>query len=47
MFIFRLIRLAILMMFAFAAGIFVERGNQMDLCVKSGGRWLPAGICGG
>ena len=46
MFIFRLFRLAILMMFAFVAGIYVERGHQMDLCEKSGGIWLRAGICG-
>ncbi|WBU54843.1 hypothetical protein [Paracoccus sp. SCSIO 75233] len=47
MFIFRLIRLCILLMLAFVAGMFFERGHQMDLCEKSGGVWLRAGICGG
>lgn len=46
MFIFRLFRLAILMMFAFVAGIFVERSHQIDLCKNSGGIWLRAGFCG-
>ena len=46
MFIFRLFRLAILMMFAFVAGIFFERSHQIDLCKNSGGIWLRAGFCG-
>ena len=46
MFIFRLFRLAILMMFAFVAGILFERSHQIDLCKNSGGIWLRAGFCG-
>lgn len=44
---FRLIRLSVLLLLAFAAGMFVERGHQMDRCSAEGGKWLPAGICGG
>lgn len=46
MFIFRLFRLAILLMFAFVAGVFFERSHQIDLCETSGGTWLRAGFCG-
>ncbi|WBU62007.1 hypothetical protein [Paracoccus albus] len=46
MFILRLMRLAILLMLAFAAGMFFERSHQMTLCKNSGGVWLRAGICG-
>ncbi len=42
----RLIRLSFMLAAAFVAGMFVERGQQQDLCEKSGGQWLRAGICG-
>ena len=44
---FRLIRLPILLLIAFIVGIYFERTQQQDLCDKSGGVWLRAGICGG
>lgn len=47
MLLFRLIRLAILLMLAFAAGMLFERGQQMRLCEDTGGVWGQAGICGG
>jgi hypothetical protein len=42
----RLIRLSFLLVAAFVAGMLVERAHQRDLCEKSGGQWLRAGICG-
>ena len=36
---FRLIRLAIFVLFAFVAGILFERDNQKTLCEQSGGQW--------
>lgn len=42
----RLIRLSVMLAAAFVAGMFFERAHQQDLCRKSGGEWLRAGICG-
>ncbi len=44
---FRLVRLSVLLLIAFVAGIFFERGNQKDLCGASGGQWVRAGYCAG
>ena len=41
----RPIRLVVLMMLAFAAGVFFERGHQRELCESSGGVWSRTGIC--
>ena len=42
---FRMIRLVILCLIAFVAGVFFERGCQTDLCEQSGGQWMRAGFC--
>ena len=31
--------------YAFVAGMLFERVHQQDLCEKSGGQWMRAGIC--
>lgn len=36
---FGLIRLAVLCLMAFAAGVFFERSNQREACTLSGGVW--------
>ena len=43
--LFRPIRLAVLCLVAFVAGIFFERAHQQDLCEASGGTWARAGVC--
>jgi len=40
---FRLIRLVVLCLMAFVAGVFFERNNQMTLCENNGGTW--SGVC--
>ncbi|MBB3984094.1 hypothetical protein GGQ68_000405 [Sagittula marina] len=42
---FRLIRLPILLVIAFAVGVFYERGQQQALCDTSGGQWMRSGFC--
>ncbi|MGP6087615.1 hypothetical protein [Antarctobacter jejuensis] len=42
---FRLVRLCVLLLIAFVAGIFFERGNQKDQCETSGGQWMRVGFC--
>jgi hypothetical protein len=41
---FRLIRLVVLLMLAFVAGLFFERDRQSKLCQDLGGRWSET-IC--
>ena len=43
---YRMVRTALWVMFAFVAGIFYERAHQQSLCAASGGEWLRAGLCG-
>ena len=43
---FRLIRLIILVMFAFVAGMLYERDQAEDRCINGGGLWI-AKICVG
>ena len=42
---FRLIRLIILLIVAFVAGMIHERNNGRDLCNQTGGQWMRAGFC--
>jgi hypothetical protein len=42
----RLIRLSLMLIAAFVAGMVVERAHQHDRCEESGGQWLRNGICG-
>ena len=42
---FRLIRLIVLLMVAFVAGILFERADQKENCKTSGGQWMRAGFC--
>lgn len=42
-----MIRLIILCLIAFVAGVFFERAHQTGLCEKSGGQWMRAGFCAG
>ncbi|EBA05872.1 hypothetical protein [Sagittula stellata] len=42
---FGLIRLPILLLIAFVAGIFYERAQQEDSCAAMGGNWMRAGLC--
>ncbi len=41
----RMIMTPILLMVAFVAGMMTERAHQQDLCEKSGGQWMRAGLC--
>lgn len=43
---FRLLRLIILVMFAFVAGMLFERSKAEDICRNGGGLWIT-GICVG
>ncbi|MDO5606065.1 MAG: hypothetical protein Q4G25_12980 [Paracoccus sp. (in: a-proteobacteria)] len=42
MFVLRLIRLAFLLMLAFVAGMFTERGHHIRACDDRGGIWADA-----
>ncbi|WP_168193189.1 hypothetical protein [Rhodophyticola sp. CCM32] len=44
---FRLIRLAFLLIVAFVAGMVFERQYQQDRCDNSGGTWMRTGFCAG
>ncbi|MFW2544226.1 hypothetical protein ACN2XU_16445 [Primorskyibacter sp. 2E107] len=41
----RLIRLFVLLLIAFVAGMLFERNAQADRCIALGGQWLPGSIC--
>ena len=43
---FRLLRLIILVMFAFVAGMMFERSQAQDICENDGGLWIT-NICVG
>ncbi|WP_439153863.1 hypothetical protein [Yoonia sp.] len=43
---FRLLRMFILVMFAFVAGMLFERGRSEDICRSGGGLWI-SNICVG
>ncbi len=43
----RLVRLIVLVLVAFVAGVFYERGNSQQKCETSGGQWMRAGFCAG
>lgn len=43
---FRLLRMVILVMFAFVAGMLFERGRSEDICRNGGGLWI-SNICVG
>lgn len=43
---FRLVRLIILVMFAFVSGMLFERNNAKEICQNGGGLWI-SDICVG
>ena len=42
---FKLIRLVILCLFAFIAGVFFERNGQKEQCAEASGNWNRSGFC--
>lgn len=40
-----MIRLFVLLLIAFVAGMLFERNAQAERCLAKGGEWLPGSIC--